>query len=83
MENLQYTELKIQNYLENDQIKVDEARTLFKFRTRMMKCWGNFKGGKPQQICQLCCEPSTTDTQEHLFRGFIELQNIEVYGSTS
>ena len=40
MENLLYTELKMQTYLENHQIKVYEVRTLFKFRTRIMKFWG-------------------------------------------
>ena len=35
----------MQTYLENGQIKVKDAKTLFKFRTRMMKWWDNFNGG--------------------------------------
>ena len=80
MENLQYTELKIQNYLENDQIKVDEARTLFKFRTRMMKCWGNFKGGRPPQNCPICKEHYTVDTQEHSFECRVLKRMINIEG---
>ena len=45
MENLEYSQLEMPTYLENEQIKVKEARSLFKFRTRMMKCRDNFKLG--------------------------------------
>ena len=49
------------------------------YRQSIIKhCWGNFKGGKPQQICQLCCEPSTTDTQEHLFNCNVINENMQI-----
>ena len=43
MENLDYTELKLQNYLCNDEITVQEAKNLFKYRTRAAKFQSNMK----------------------------------------
>ena len=79
MKNLQYTQIEMQKYLENENIKVSEARSVFKFRTRMMKCWGNFKGGRPPQKCPICKEQGSVDTQEHSFqcRVMKKLINIE------
>ena len=54
-------------YLQNEKISVNQARILFKFRTRMSICWGNFKGGRPPQPCPLCEDDSSEDTQEHNF----------------
>ena len=43
MDNLQYEELKIQNYLKDESITVKEAQTLFKYRTRVARFKENFK----------------------------------------
>ena len=80
MKNLQYSELAMQDYLQNEKITIKEARTLFKFRTRMINCWGNFKGGRPPQICQLCNEPSSIDIQQHLFECTIINEHICIEG---
>ena len=37
MSKLQYSELKIQNYLKNGYITVKEAQNLFRYRTRETK----------------------------------------------
>ena len=67
----------MQKYLENENIKVSEAKSVFKFRTRMMKCWGNFKGGWPPQKCPICKEQGSMDTQEHSFQCRVMNINIE------
>ena len=68
MDDLIYVELSMQNYLKDEKIRVQEARILFKFRTRMAKFWGNFKGGRPPQQCPVCKEPGSVDTQLHSFQ---------------
>ena len=50
MKNLHYSDLKIRAYLKNEKITIKEARALFKFRTRMITCWGNFKGEGPHKF---------------------------------
>ena len=66
MKNLNYSELEMQEYLKEEKISTKQARILFKFRTRMIQCWGNFKGGRPPQQCPVCREPSSEDDQEHM-----------------
>ena len=64
MENLDYKELKLQNYLNTKEITVQEAKNLFKFRTRGAKFGENMKNNPNVSIaCPLCqVQP---DTQEH------------------
>ena len=42
MSNLHYSELKIQNYLKNENISIKEAQNLFRYRTRVAKVKENF-----------------------------------------
>ena len=44
MDNLFYTKLEMQNYLKLENINADEARTFFRYRTRMAQCGENFRG---------------------------------------
>ena len=53
IDNLEYSELLMQNYLKDVKIKVKEAKSLFKFRTRMAKFWGNFKGARRKGVLTL------------------------------
>ena len=61
-------QLEMRKYLKNEKISVKQARLMFKFRTRMIQCWGNFKGGRPPQKCPICEDPSSTDDQEHIMQ---------------
>ena len=54
MENVNYNELKIQNYLMDENLSTNEMKTVFKYRTRMEKFGENYRGGKSQVICPLC-----------------------------
>ena len=51
MKNVECSELKIQEYFLLPGIKVDEARNVFKLRTRMAPVGENFRGGKESVIC--------------------------------
>ena len=44
MDNLTYGDLEMQGYLKNEKIRVNQARSIFRFRTRMARFWENFKG---------------------------------------
>ena len=44
MENLFYTELKMQNYFNSDKVTVIEAQNLFNYRTRMADYSENYRG---------------------------------------
>ena len=37
MDNLDYNDLEMQQYLKDERIKVNQARALFRFRTRMAR----------------------------------------------
>ena len=82
MENLDYLELKLQNYLIDGQITVQEAKNLFRFRTRVAKFWENMKSNQNLSLaCPLChLQP---DTQRHSFQCEIIKTRMKVKGSYS
>ena len=54
MENIYYTELKMQNYLKAPDIKINQKRAIFKWRTRMETFGENYRGSGGPVICPLC-----------------------------
>ena len=66
MDKLTYTELKLQNYLKNKNISVEEARNLFRYRTRVAKFKENMKSSFLVTTCPLCLVQP--DTQVHSFQ---------------
>ena len=65
MENLEYSELKIQSYLKDPDIPVAEARNLYRYRTRSAKYKENMKSSytNTSLACPVCLlQP---DTQQH------------------
>ena len=81
MDNLVYLELAIQSYLKDKRNSVEEARILFRFRTRMSRCWENFKGGRPPQTCPVCKDSTSIDTQIHSFQCGVIKENISISGT--
>ena len=76
MNNLSYSELKLQKYLKDPDIPVNEAKNLYRFRTRSAKYKQNMKTGYSSTsiACPLCqVQP---DTQPH------SLQCTEVKAKT-
>ena len=78
MKNLEYTELKIQDYFLLPGIRVDQARNIFKFRTRMAPMGENFRENKENVICPLCGE--APDNQEHFFNCEKLREKIDMRG---
>ena len=70
MEGIYYHEMKMQNYLKSPHIKVNQKRTIFRWRTRMEAFGENFRGGREAVMCPLC--------ETHLDNQTMSLQCISV-----
>ena len=64
MNNLQYTELKQQNYLSSKLVPPYKAKSLFRFRVRADRVKCNYKNSYSDLSCPLCLV--TEDKSEHL-----------------
>ena len=80
-ENLVYSKLELQEYLELKDMNARQAKILFKFRVRMAPFGENFKGGLDTPLCPLCS--AHPDTQEESFRCEKICRLIEVKGNYS
>ena len=80
MDNLDYIDLKLQNYLKDEKILVKEAKTLYRFRTRAAKFGENMKNNcNVSTACPLChVQP---DTQEHSLKCPVVRTRVEVKGN--
>ena len=63
--NLGYGSLKIRSYLKSTEINSNQAKIIFKIRTRMIQVYNNFKNGFDDVKCPICKEGE--DSQEHVF----------------
>ena len=79
MENIEYSELMMQDYMKSSNIKLQEALTLFKFRTRMADFGENFRAGTTEVLCPLCSKE--LDNQSHSFHCKYILDEIVVKGN--
>lgn len=78
MDSLSYTDLKLQNYLKDEDIPVAEAKNLFRFRTRAAKFKENMKNSYPSITCPLChIQP---DTQVHSVQCTVVKTKVNVEG---
>ena len=64
LDNLEYKEFKVQNYLRSTELNVNQIKSLFRYRTRMTNVATNFSHSYADLSCPLC--RSSSDTQEHL-----------------
>ena len=71
----------MQSYLKDEKIRVDQARILFRYRTRMARYWEKFKGGRPTDPCPVCKEAQSVDTQPHSFQCEVTASNVTINGS--
>ena len=78
MANLEYKELKIQNYFKNENISVKGAQNLFKFRTRVAKFKENYKNNYEVRSCPLCLVQP--DTQAHCVQCPVVKENVNIQG---
>ena len=77
--NIEYDDLKLQAYLKCDNISVRQAHTLIKFRTRMAKYGGNYKGANASPECPLCGEHG--DNQEEIYICKFNKSNVKITGN--
>ena len=80
-ENLSYSKLELQEYLELKDMNARQAKILFKFRVRMAPFGENFKGDLYTPLCPLCS--AHPDTQEESFTCEKISRMMEVQGSYS
>ena len=78
MDNLLFTELKIQEYLVAENISVEQKRNILRFRTRMATFSENYRGQEPQKPCQIC--GLHVDSQEHSVSCVKTMQNVNKNG---
>ena len=81
MENIHYTEIKMQDYMKSENLKLNEALNIFKIRTRMAKFGENFRAGADFILCPLCSED--LDNLKHSFQCKIIRREIEIQGDLS
>ena len=79
IKNLNYTQLKKQDYLLLKNMNVNEARALFKFRVRMSPFGENFRGGREIKICPFC--QNYPDGQEESFYCLEMKKLMEIKGN--
>ena len=66
MEDIFYSELKMQNYLNSKKFTATQAKTIYSFRTRMANFKENFRGIQGHSPCPLCL--FHMDTQSMAFQ---------------
>ena len=66
MDNLYYSELKLQDYFKIEGIETRELQNLFKWRTRMAPLGENFRGNNGNIVCPLC--HTHLDNQNGIFQ---------------
>lgn len=76
MDNVQYEELKIQEYFRIKGIKVEQLRNIFKLRTRMAPFGDNFRGNQKSVNCPLCDDH--VDDQVHGFQCPVVKEKIDI-----
>ena len=81
MENLHYSKLEMQEYLELKEMNARQAKALFKFRVRMAPFGDNYKGGQDTPPCPLC--KMHPDSQAESFQCEIMKELIQVKGDYS
>ena len=79
MKDLNYSELKMQNYLKDPKISVEEAQNIFRFRTRSANFKENMKSKYAETLCPLC--ENQPDSQSHSFKCSIVKGKIKISGN--
>ena len=81
LENLFYSDLKMQNYLSKEGMNKIEAQTIFSYRCRMADCRENYKGKSQTTICPLC--ENHPESQKWAFECQETKKNVNINGKYS
>ena len=76
LDNIEYTELKMQKYLSSGLVSASQGKILLKFRSRMANYDNNF--GSSESACKLC--QNHPDSQEYIYKCEFNQNNVEVRG---
>ena len=79
MEKLDYIELKLQKYLKDDKIPVEEAKNLYRYRTRSAKYKENMKTSYQATPCPFCSVQP--DTQLHSVQCTVVKSKVKIEGN--
>ena len=77
--NLEYTELKLQDYLKSNDFTVEETRTVFAFRTKMANFSENYRQKEGSSLCPLC--GNHLDARELAFECPVVIESIGIRDS--
>ena len=81
MANVRYETLKMQSYFTSSETKIEDKRTIFKYRVRMEKFGENYRGKETSIPCPLC--HTHIDKQEMSFMCPIIRKDINIKGKFS
>jgi hypothetical protein len=81
LDNLVYSELRLQKYLKSDDIPVYEAKNLFKYRVKVADFKENFGNKYENKVCPLC--GIHMDTQTHAVHCVKVKESVPVEGNYS
>ena len=79
MDDMMYTEVKIQDYFLNQEFTTSQKRNIFLFRTRMANFSENFQGFNPPLPCKIC--RMDIDSQSHSVICFLTIKDIKQKGN--
>ena len=77
MDDLMYTELKMQNYLKYDSIQVNEAKNLYRYRLKVTNFKTNFGDKFHNKGCPFCFVQLDTQTHAMQCLEVKKIMNIE------
>ena len=81
LDNLVYTELRLQKYLKTDDIPVHEAKNLFRYRVKVADFKENYGNRYEDKVCPLCT--IHMDTQTHAVQCVQVKESVSVNGNYS
>ena len=79
MEKSEYIEMKLQNYLKDEKIPVDEGKNLYRYRTRSAKYKENMKTSYQATPCPFCSVQP--DTQLHSVQCTVVKSKVKIEGN--
>ena len=74
MDNLNYTKIELQSYLNDYSVNPQLGQIIFRWRTRMANFKKNFSNGNNDISCALGCD--TFDSQEHILNCIAIKTNV-------
>ena len=68
VKHIVFNRLKMEDYLlSTSQLSVKESKFMFLLKSRMLQVGCNYRGSLiTTPICPICCDPSSSDDQQHL-----------------